>query len=59
MHYLIIIFSILFLTHSVKAEKLTVYTYYSFVSEWGPGPLIEKTFESLKGAKNAILHVYN
>ena len=45
MHYLIIIFSILFLTHSVKAEKLTVYTYDSFVSEWGPGPLIEKTFE--------------
>ena len=45
MHYLIIIFSILFLTHSVKAAKLTVYTYDSFVSEWGPGPLIEKTFE--------------
>ena len=45
MHYLIIIFSILFLTHSIKAEKLTVYTYDSFVSEWGPGPLIEKTFE--------------
>ena len=45
MNYLIIIFSILFLNHSVKAEKLTVYTYDSFVSEWGPGPLIEKTFE--------------
>ena len=45
MHNLIIIFSILFLNHSVKAEKLTVYTYDSFVSEWGPGPLIEKTFE--------------
>ena len=45
MYYLIIIFSILFLNHSVKAEKLTVYTYDSFVSEWGPGPLIEKTFE--------------
>ena len=45
MHYLIIIFSIIFLSHSVKAEKLTVYTYDSFVSEWGPGPLIEKAFE--------------
>ena len=45
MHYLIIIFSILFFTHSVKAEKLTVYTYDSFVSEWGPGPFIEKAFE--------------
>ena len=45
MHYLIIIFSILFLTHSVKAEKLIVYTYDSFVSEWGPGPIVEKVFE--------------
>ena len=45
MHYLIIIFSIIFLSNSVKAEKLTVYTYDSFVSEWGPGPLIEKAFE--------------
>ena len=45
MYYLIIILSILFLTHSIKAEKLTVYTYDSFVSEWGPGPLIEKAFE--------------
>ncbi len=45
MNYLIIIFSILFLSYSVKAEKLTVYTYDSFVSEWGPGPLIEKAFE--------------
>ena len=35
----------MFLSHSVKAEKLTVYTYDSFVSEWGPGPLIEKAFE--------------
>ena len=45
MHYLIIIFSIIFLSNSVKAEKLTIYTYDSFVSEWGPGPLIEKAFE--------------
>lgn len=26
-------------------EKLTVYTYSSFASEWGPGPKIEKAFE--------------
>ena len=45
MHYLIIILSILFFTNSINAEKLTVYTYDSFVSEWGPGPLIEKAFE--------------
>ncbi|AGH81152.1 thiamine transporter substrate binding subunit [Psychromonas sp. CNPT3] len=26
-------------------EKLTVYTYNSFTSDWGPGPKIEKAFE--------------
>ncbi len=28
---------------------LTVYTYESFVSEWGPGPAVEKTFEATCG----------
>ena len=28
------------------AADLTVYTYDSFVSEWGPGPKIEKAFEA-------------
>ncbi|EKF18955.1 thiamine ABC transporter substrate binding subunit [Nitratireductor pacificus] len=27
-------------------EKLTVYTYDSFTSDWGPGPVVEKTFEA-------------
>ncbi|MDV7105636.1 thiamine ABC transporter substrate binding subunit [Vibrio sp. TH_r3] len=27
------------------ADKLTVYTYDSFASDWGPGPKIEKAFE--------------
>ena len=45
MRYIIFIFSVVVLTSSIKAEKLTVYTYDSFVSEWGPGPLIEKIFE--------------
>jgi len=27
-------------------ESLTVYTYESFTSEWGPGPLIKKAFEA-------------
>ncbi|MEP4039371.1 thiamine ABC transporter substrate binding subunit [Pseudophaeobacter sp.] len=33
------------------AEKpeLTVYTYDSFVSDWGPGPAVEKAFEALCG----------
>ena len=27
------------------AKTLTIYTYDSFVSEWGPGPIIKKKFE--------------
>lgn len=30
-----------------QAETLTVYTYDSFASEWGPGPKIEKAFENV------------
>lgn len=29
-----------------ETPELTVYTYDSFVSEWGPGPAIEKAFEA-------------
>lgn len=29
--------------------ELTVYTYDSFVSEWGPGPAVEKAFEEVCG----------
>ncbi|WP_019617158.1 thiamine ABC transporter substrate binding subunit [Psychromonas ossibalaenae] len=29
----------------VSADKLVVYTYDSFASEWGPGPKIKKAFE--------------
>ena len=39
------IFIIIFLSSSLRAEKLIIYTYDSFVSEWGPGPIIEKVFE--------------
>lgn len=27
-------------------EKLTIYTYESFTADWGPGPIVEKAFES-------------
>jgi thiamine transport system substrate-binding protein len=33
-------------TDAEERRVLTVYTYGSFVSEWGPGPAIEKTFEA-------------
>ena len=35
----------LMISLSVQAEKLTIYTYDSFVSEWGPGPIIKESFE--------------
>jgi thiamine transport system substrate-binding protein len=36
-----------FATPAISADKtLTVYTYESFIAEWGPGPKIEKAFEA-------------
>jgi len=34
---------------AASQEKLTVYTYESFTAEWGPGPQVEKAFESACG----------
>ena len=34
-----------------KTETLTVYTYDSFTSEWGPGPAMKKGFESQCGCE--------
>ena len=45
MRLLFIYFIIIFAATTVSAKKLTIYTYDSFVSEWGPGPIIEKKFE--------------
>ena len=28
-----------------ETEKLTIYTYSSFVSDWGPGPAVKQAFE--------------
>ena len=45
MKTILFFFTTLFISFSIYAEKLTIYTYDSFVSEWGPGPIIEKIFE--------------
>ena len=50
MKTLLIFFTTLFISFSIYAEKLTIYTYDSFVSEWGPGPIIEKIFEEKHNA---------
>ena len=53
MQKFIIFISLIFLQLSIisgiKAEenKLVVYTYESFISEWGPGPEVEKSFEKI------------
>ncbi|MDQ7070544.1 MAG: thiamine ABC transporter substrate binding subunit [Rhodobacterales bacterium] len=41
----------LLIATNVVAETpvLTIYTYDSFVSDWGPGPLVEKAFEAQCG----------
>ena len=45
MKKLIFLFLLLGLSNKIYAKNLTIYTYDSFVSEWGPGPIIEKKFE--------------
>ena len=45
MKKLILLFILLGLSTKIYAKSLTIYTYDSFVSEWGPGPIIEKKFE--------------
>ena len=50
MKTLLIFFTTLFISFSLYAGKLTIYTYDSFVSEWGPGPIIEKIFEEKHNA---------
>ena len=50
MKTILIFFTTLSISFSIYAEKLTIYTYDSFVSEWGPGPIIEKIFEEKHNA---------
>ena len=59
MQLIYITLSFLLLTTVVKAEKLTIYTYDSFVSEWGPGPLIEKQFEETYQIDLELVAVYS
>ncbi len=42
-------FSFAGVANAQEKPVLTVYTYNSFTSEWGPGPVLEKTFEAQCG----------
>ena len=44
MKILILILLLTWNTNLYSKEILTIYTYDSFVSEWGPGPIVEKIF---------------
>ena len=45
------LFAGLFLASAAVAETpvLTVYTYDSFISDWGPGPAVESAFDARCG----------
>ena len=45
MKKILIIFLLIISKNICAKETLTIYTYDSFVSEWGPGPIIKKKFE--------------
>ena len=45
MKKIIILLLLLGLATKAYTNNLTIYTYDSFISEWGPGPIIEKIFE--------------
>ncbi len=47
----ITLFAGLFLASAAVADTpvLTVYTYDSFISDWGPGPAVEAAFEATCG----------
>ena len=48
---LLVVFSI----NSSSAADLTIYTYESFNSEWGPGPIVFKIFEEQCGCKIKVV----
>jgi thiamine transport system substrate-binding protein len=48
---LLSIVSLITVAAAAQAEPLTIYTYESFVSEWGPGPQIEAGFEAECGCE--------
>ena len=58
MKYLVFAAGILSAT-AVAAEtpELTVYTYDSFVSDWGPGPAVEEAFEAVCGCDLKLVGV--
>ena len=59
MKHLLIAAGFLSATSAIAADKpeLTVYTYDSFVSDWGPGPQVEEAFEATCGCDLKLVGV--
>jgi len=58
MKYLVFAAGVLTATATLAdTPELTVYTYDSFVADWGPGPLIESAFESQCGCNLTLVGV--
>ena len=52
MRHLLMLSTLLAVTTSALAqEPLTIYTYDSFASDWGPGPKIKQAFEKECGCQ--------
>ena len=47
--YIVIVFSFSFILNikEFSASELSIYTYNSFNSDWGPGPIVFKKFEKM------------
>ena len=57
MKKILTLFILLGLSNNSYANNLTIYTYDSFISEWGPGPIIEKIFEEKFGKEIDFISV--
>ncbi|WP_135502343.1 thiamine ABC transporter substrate binding subunit [Roseovarius aestuariivivens] len=49
--------AVITITGVAQAQDLTIYTYDSFVSEWGPGPKVEAAFEAECGCDLALVGI--
>jgi len=53
--YFLLFFVTGIIVNPAAAEDLTIYTYDSFNSEWGPGPIVFKRFEEQCGCKLKVV----
>jgi len=57
MKKILALFLLIILSTKAYTNDLTIYTYDSFISEWGPGPIIKKIFEEKYNTKLDFISV--